>query len=284
MKFYVDYEEAEDGVKVEDKIGEYLKENEVYNFESLTIGDWGEAYEESPDSIIKYLVENKVKFPVLKKIYLGDMDYEECEVSWINHTDTAPLINEFKLEELIIKGSEGLRLINIESEPLKKLTIICGGLPNNVLEDILNAKLPNLEHLELYLGVENYGFEGSIEDIEPFMKKEQFPKIKYLGLKNSEIEDEICEKIIQSNILSSLETLDLSYGTLGDKGANFILENIEKLIHLKTLDLTYNYISDELIEKIEEAFKTSKIDLLIDRDDAEYDEDDEEYRYPYITE
>lgn len=279
LKFYEDYEDEE---SVVEKIEAHIEEHGSYDYEEIIIGYWEDAYDSTPEDIINYMVENKAKFPNLKSIYLGDMEGEECEISWINHTDTAALLNEFKLEKLTIQGAMGLRLNNAKCSTLKEFTIISGGIPKDALEDIAKAELPNLEHLELYLGVEDYGFDGDISTLEPFMKRSNFPKVKYLGLKNSEIQDGICEKILNSDILEGLEVLDLSLGTLSDVSAELILKNIDKLTHLRKLDLTYNYISDELIDELEEAFEDKNVELLVSKEDV-YD-DDEDYRYPYITE
>ena len=283
IKFFLDYDESEDGVTIQDKIETYLETNNICEAKKLIIGAWEEPFDCGPEDIIKYLVENKNKFPNVESMYIGDMDSEECEVSWITQSNLAPLLDVFPLKTLKIKGSIDLRLENANSETLEKLIIISGGLSKNLLKDIVDAKFPNLMHLELYLGVDDYGFDGDIDDIIPFMIRENFPNVKYLGLKNSEKQDEICEEIFKSNILENLEVLDMSLGTLGDKGAELILENVGKIAHLSKLDLTYNYISDENIEKLQNKVNVLSTEVLIDRDDADYDEDDE-WRYPYITE
>ncbi|WBW98352.1 STM4015 family protein [Oceanirhabdus sp. W0125-5] len=282
-KFYIEYEEQENGISVVKKMEEYFEQNQVYEPESVGIGYWEEAWEEDPGKIIEYMVENKDKFPNLKRIHLGDMTSEECEISWIVHTNTSPLVNEFNLNELRIDGCNGLRLSNMESNTLKKLTIVCGGLENTVIEDIQNAKLPNLEHLQLYIGVDDYGFEGDIDTLKPFMNKNNFPKVKYLGLVNSQIQDEICETVLESDILEQLTVLDLSYGTLSDKSGKLILENIHKIKHLEKLDLTYNYMSDEVVNELVKVFEKIETELLISREEVYLDEDDD-WRYPYITE
>jgi len=177
-KFYLEYEEQESEITLVKKMEEFFKENAIYEPDSVSIGYWEEAWEEGPGNIIEYMVKNKEKFPNLKKIHFADMTSEECEISWIVHTNTSPLVNEFELNELRIDGCNGLRLSNMESNTLKKLTIVCGGLERDVIEDIQNAKLPNLEHLELYIGVEDYGFDGDFDTLKPFMMKNNFPKIK----------------------------------------------------------------------------------------------------------
>lgn len=68
---------------------------------------------------------------------------------------------------------------------LRSLEIISGGLPTEVVEDILASDFPNLEKLVLYVGVEDYGFEADIEIFRPLFSKTRFPKLTYLGIVNS---------------------------------------------------------------------------------------------------
>ena len=171
----------------------------------------------------------------------------------------------------------------MKSDTLKKLEIISGGTSKDALNDIINSEIPNLEHLEIYMGVDDYGFDAKIEDMKPFVEKEKFPELKYLGLKNSDLEDEICELVLSGNILPQLEVLDLSYGTLSDKGVELLINNIDKISHLKGLDLEYNYASKELLDKLKE--QTDKFGIKLDISQSEVDMDEEnDWRYPYITE
>ena len=133
------------------------------------------------------------------------------------------------------------------------------------------------------MGVDNYGFDGSIQDIIPFTKKENFPNLKYLGLKNSDIEDEICEAVLAGDILPQLEILDLSYGTLGNKGVNMLLANIDKISHLKELNIHYNYAAEDILKQLQGELEKAGVKSHCDQGEADLDEDDD-YRYPYITE
>ena len=45
-----------------------------------------------------------------------------------------------------------------------------------------------------------------------------FPKLQYLGISDSEIQDELAEVVVNSRYMNQIETLDLSNGTLTDKG------------------------------------------------------------------
>ena len=65
-----------------------------------------------------------------------------------------------QLEKLVIKGSSELNLGTIAHENLKHLEIICGGLPKKVISSVQKASLPALQKLVLYIGAEDYGFDG----------------------------------------------------------------------------------------------------------------------------
>jgi hypothetical protein len=148
------------------------------------------------------------------------------------------------------------------------------------VEDIIASDFPNLEKLILYVGVEDYGFEGDLEIFRPLFSKERFPKLTYLGLVNSEEQDNIVEMFLQSDILPQLETMDISAGTLKDEGAQLLLDNLDKISHLKFIDMSYNYLSKDMKKKLQAL--PMKIDVS-DTQDADED-DDEVYYYPMITE
>lgn len=205
------------------------------------------------------------------------MGFEECEVSWIIQTDLTPLLKAFpELKSFTVKGSSGLSLEPLQHAKLEELVIICGGLPQEVLSSITNAQLPELRKLELYLGVDDYGFDGSLEDVLPLLEQGRFPKLVYLGLKDSEIQDDIAKAVAQAPIVDQLEVLDLSQGTLSDEGAEALLAS-DKIKKLKHLDLSYHYMTDEMLIR----WKRSGLSVDVS-DQQQSDEDD--WRYPSLTE
>jgi hypothetical protein len=243
----------------------------------LVIGDWGGSYENDSAPIVEKLVALKDRFPKLRKLFIGDMDYEECEVSWIMQSNIAPVLTAYpELRSLTIKGSSGLSLEPAVHANLEELTIICGGLGKQVLASIRSGSLPKLNKLELYLGVDNYGFDGGLEDVLPLTEPGLFPELTYLGLKDSEIQDEIAIALADAPILDQLHTLDLSLGTLSDKGAEALLAS-EKVRKLKSLDLNYHFMSDDMMNR----WKQSGVNVDIS---DQQDGDDEDYRYPSLTE
>lgn len=224
------------------------------------------------------MISNKDSFPQLRNLFIGDMGFEDCEVSWIVQTDLTPVLKAFpKLQSFTIKGSTGLTLPDLRHNALEELVIICGGLPQEVIQQIRDAHLPELKKLELYLGVDQYGFDGSLEDIVPFLEQERFPKLTYLGLKDSELQDEIALAAADAPILDQLHTLDLSLGTLTDKGAEALISS-ERVRKLAYLDLNYHYMSDEMIQ----LWKDTGMNVNVD--DQQESDDEDDWRYPSLTE
>jgi predicted DNA-binding WGR domain protein len=274
----VGYDEAEEGKTLLEKVTAFLDGAQATELDSLVIGGWEEAYENSPQEALDYLFANSARLPALKEIFVGDIDYEECEISWIIQANYTRLFAAFpQLERLHIKGSNSLVLSDepLRHENLKALTIECGGLPKSIIETIAGAHLPNLEYLNLYIGVDEYGFDGTLDDLRPFMTKELFPKLKYLALADSEIADEIAIAIAEAPVLDILETLDLSKGTLSDKGGEALIAS-SKIRHLKRLDLHYHFLSNETIATLK------GLDLVLDVSEQQNLEDD--WRYPSVTE
>ncbi|WP_342414604.1 STM4015 family protein [Paenibacillus sp. FSL R10-2782] len=278
VKLVVDYEAYEKGQTMANFIEELAVKPESAEITDLIIGDWGGAYEQSPEDFIPVLVKHKDQFPKLRKLFIGDMEYDECEVSWINQTNLSPLLEAFPaLESFYVKGSQDLSLEPLRHSHLQELVIICGGLPASVLQEIRNAELPELRKLELYLGVDQYGFDGGLEDVLPFLNDNLFPKLTYLGLKDSEIQDEIAIAAANATVIGQLEVLDLSQGTLSDKGAEALLAS-ESIKGLKHLDLSYHYMSDEMMRR----WKSTGLSVNVE-DQQQADEEDD-WRYPSLTE
>lgn len=252
--FSYDYEDYEDGTKgAGTMIEDILKAPEFPELTELIIGDWGDAWDVDCQSIIDGIVENADRFSHIERLFVGDMDYECCEVSWIMQGNYSELWAAMpQLKALTIKGSTDLELGMIRHENLEELTIICGGLPEDVLMSIQEAHLPNLKKLLLYLGVEEYGFDADADRIRTFLEKADFPKLEYLGLTDSEIQDEIAEAVLDSKYIGQIRTLDLSMGSLTDKGGALLLEKIPSYGNIQALDLHYHYMSGEMMKKLED--------------------------------
>lgn len=278
-RYFYDYEDYEDGDKNAATLAEeILSDPELSSIKTIIVGCWGESYDNSCQAILDMFSQNSEKLSHIETLFIGDMDSEDCEVSWIEQGNYSELLKSLKtLKHLIIKGSNDLSLGELNHPELQSLEIICGGLPKSVILEIANSNLPKLKKLNLYLGIDNYGFDGSIEDIKKLIGNCNLKNLDYLGLGNSEIQDEIVELVLNSDIVSNLKVLDFSNGNLSNKGAQLIIDNVDKLRNLELLDLHYHFITDDFVRKL----KGLPININLD----EQMENDEEYgNYPMLTE
>ncbi len=271
----------EEGMDATNMAEEIVNDEQLKELEEIVIGCWGEMWEDSAQAILDGIVENKEKFDCMKSLFVGDVDYEECEVSWIIQGDYSKLWAALpRLEKLTIKGSTDLILGDIVHDNLQELEIICGGLPVDVMKSIQKAQLPSLRRLVLYIGVEDYGFDGSVEDIKELLENMDCPKLEHLGIVDSEIQDEITEAALNCRYIDQIHTLELSMGTLTDKGGQLLLEKIPDHSNIQKLDLHFHYLSEEMMGKL------NKLPIEVDTEDRQVPEDfnGEIYYFPMLTE
>ena len=220
----------------------------------LLIGCWaacGEGDNAAP--VVAKLVELAPRLPNLKGLFLGDITFEECEISWINQTDVSPLLTAFpKLEWLSVRGGNGLAFSRVRHEALRVLIVETGGLPRSALRDIFLCDFPDLRFLELQLGDESYGFDGSVEDLQPLLSGDLFPRLTYLGLTNSVIADDIAAVVVNSPLVQRIQMLDLSLGNLSDEGVRS-LHALSSCKNLQELDITHHYASPETVAELTAA-------------------------------
>lgn len=279
-KLMVDYDDADDGIKITDRFTSFINDPAAGKVKALIIGSWEEAYDNSPEKLINLMVKNVDKLDNLEALFVGEMTFEECEISWIIQSDYTDLLKAYtNLEFLQIRGASDLSIGPANHNNLKSLIIESGGLPKKIIEEIINCKMPELNHLELWLGTDNYGFDGDINIIKKLVENNPFPQLSYLGFKNSEIADDIAEYLANNSILDRIDILDLSLGNLSDRGAKALLSG-SKVSSLKKLDLHHHYISDSVLSK----FDTLGISVDISDQMEEDEYDGEVERYIYVSE
>jgi hypothetical protein len=247
---------------------------------AIIIGQFhGDEPQTTSEEVVQLLVSARERLPRLRGIFLADLISEENEISWIQQSDVSPLLAAYpNLEHLRLRGTEGLSLGGrLAQSRLKSLTIESGGLPPRLLREVAVSPLPALEHLELWLGTSSYGGDATVADLQPFLSGQLFPQLKHLGLRDSEIVDEIAAALKSAPVVARLESLDLSLGTLSDDGAKALLDN-PQLQRLKHLDLHRHYLSDEMMKNLRRTFAS------VDLDDAEGDDTDADDRYVAVSE
>lgn len=252
----------------------FLAAADLSRLDALVLGNWTDSYEQSPESLLNLLIVHAPQLTQLKALFVGDITYQECEISWITQGDYTALLAAFpQLEKLRIRGSRDLQLPATTHAGLRELTIECGGLPRSVLQSLAASQFPALTHLELWLGTDNYGWDADITDVEAVVTALRTPHLRHLGLRDAEIADEVAQWLrTQEAWLPQLHTLDLSLGVLTDTGAEHLL-HIPALAGLQRLDLSHHYLRPEWQERL----RTSIPNVVLD--DPQDPDDD----YPYVA-
>lgn len=247
-------EEYEDEVSIGDRLQTLVAQPGADRVAALIIGMWSGACEgDGSEAIVAKLVDAAPELPGLKALFFGEMTYEECEISWINQSDLGPLLQAFPgLQTLRIRGGSGLSFSRVQHGALRELAIESGGLARSVVRELFLCDLPALEHLELLFGEENYGFDGSVEDLQPVLSGQLYPRLKYLGLMNSAIANDIGAVVVNSPIVDRIEVLDLSMGNLDDAGVQS-LHGLAAKRNLKCVNISHHYASDEAVAELRAA-------------------------------
>jgi predicted DNA-binding WGR domain protein len=245
-------EEDEERKSLSDKLAAFLAEPAAAQAQGLVIGHWGgvDSVDQSSAPIVEALVAARDRLPNLRHLFLGDIVTEENEVSWIQQTDVSPLFEAYPaLEEFRVRGSNNLSFGTLQHKNLKTLTVETGGLPVSVLREVCAAKLPALVHLELWLGEEQYGWDGTVEDLKPLLSGKLFPKLRYLGLRDSIIANEVAAAVAQAPVLKEIRVLDLSLGNLDDEGARALAGSAD-VAKLEKLDIHHHFVSEEVVAQL----------------------------------
>jgi len=250
-------EEYEDAENLASKFTRLLQDPQSSSLEALILGMWTEAYENNSSSLINALAAAKDKLTSLKAVFIGDITYEECEISWIRQSDISPILTAYpQLEVLQVRGGDGLEFTPpVRHDNLNALIVETGGLSRTTVAQICNLNLPALEHLELWFGSEDYGGDCWVESLTPILTEQRFPNLTYLGLRNSQFSDEIADAVVRSPLLESISVLDLSMGTLSDEGAEKLI-NCPAISQLDILNVSENFLSPTTIQKLEHLAAT----------------------------
>ncbi|MFJ1646919.1 STM4015 family protein [Streptomyces sp. NPDC088258] len=254
---------------------------------ALIVGHWPDAYESGPDAVIAAILAARDRLPALRALFVGDITAEECEISWITQGLVTPLLDAFpELLEFGVRGGQQLAFPAVRHARLRSLTVETGGLDAEVVRGVGASDLPALEHLDLWLGSDEYGANTSASDLAPILAGSRLPRLRHLALRNSVIQDEIATALSGAPVVARLESLDLSMGTLGDEGAEALLGG-QSLTHLRRLDLRHNYVGEETRERLRSVLGAAgvEVDLSEIEGAEEWDDDDgEEHRYVAVAE
>ena len=267
-----------DGTPFDKVFENFLEQVDTSQVTSLVIGYWGASYDAGAVEPVGLLAGAAERLPNLRALFLGDIVLEESEISWIEHSSITPLFTAFPgLTRFEVRGAQGLALEPIRSEKLKVLRFESGGLPAAVVRAVAASDLPNLERLDLWLGVEDYGGDATMADLAPILDGERLPALRHLGLEDSQIQDEIAAAVAGAPIVARLTTLSLAMGMLTDEGAEALLSG-QPLTHLKFLDLHHHFLSDGMVARIHAALPDVPVAS------GEQEKPDGDWRYVAVSE
>lgn len=267
--------EYDDDQSMPELIEEFFAKIDKSRLDALVIGLWGEAYESSAESLLETLIAHAPELPNLRALFVGDITFEECEISWITQADYTALLNAMpQLQVLKIRGSQQLAFSPLQHGGLTQLIIECGGLPSGIAGALAASSLPALTHLELWLGTEDYGFDGDVALYQRMLAGLQAPNLRYLGLRDAQLADEVAVWLANEPRIASLETLDLSLGVIGDIGAEALFQS-SHVRQLDLLDLSHHYISEAWQQKL----RTLSLEVVLD----DPQEEDEDYEGRYVA-
>ncbi|WP_425310446.1 STM4015 family protein [Ammonicoccus fulvus] len=244
----------------------------------LSVGAWGAPYENDSTDIALAVAAAAPRLPNLNTLVFGDLSMEEAEVSWIENSELGPMVNAYpNLTALLVRGGNHLGLTGLRLPQLSTLVVQTGGLDSSVVQQLLDAELPSLTHLELYTGAEDYGATVTMADLAPIISGHAFPKLTYLGLKNSELQDDIAIAMCESPLLDRLQVLDLSLGILTDAGGKALL-NEPRVRNLGFLNLEHHWMTDAV------AVRFRDLGISVDLSDPMHGMDVDDFRYVAIGE
>lgn len=220
------------------------------------------------------------KLESLRSLFIGDFEYpDEQEISWVEVGKAGKVLPVApNLRSLTIRGG-GIDLGTLAHDSLQTLVIETGGLPKAAVASVGKAKLPALTSMEVWFGRDEYGGTGNVKQLADLFKGTGVPKLRHLGLKNCEWQDDVAVALAKAPVLAQLTSVDMSMGTLHGAGVEAMLKNASKFEHLERIDVSENFISDEQVEALRKAFG-DKIDGLDEQEEP--DEWDDELHY-YTT-
>jgi hypothetical protein len=225
--------------------------------------------------------------PRLRELRFDAWEHSQSEISWVPFGDLAFAWPQLPALELLhIKSGREGKLGVLELPRLKTLIRESGGLAEAEIQAVLDAlragHMPMLEHLELWFGSPNYGAAGSLPMIRPILDGIGLERLRHLGIVNCSFVDDAVDALARSRILAQLDSLDLSNGTLAERGTEFLVAHAPAFRHLASIDLSHNLLVASEVAEIRAVLDNVIVVDQRERDDS--DDDVEGNRYVAVGE
>lgn len=217
----------------------------------------------------------------------ADVDMDHHSVGGVGKLITKHFPN---LESLFLHSggesygaSEEFSFAGLELPKCKELTIETCAMSRKRMKALTAAKLPALEKLVIWFGEKERGANATLADVVPVWDGKVFPKVRHLGLCNSELTLDFTRLLPESKLAKTLVSLDLSRGTLGDDGVAELVATAKKYPALQSLDIDHSWVTKAGLASLKKAFPKVAISAkhqqaLVDPEDYGRD------RYVHVSE
>ena len=239
----------------------------------------GNRYQFAP--VVAELVKLLPSLPVLRRLTIGRFEISDCELSWSSLGSLAKLWKPAHGLEYVKLRAGSMSLGKISLPACREFWIETGGLSKESLTSITAASWPSLETLNLWFGKRDYGCTCSVRGMQPILDGKGLPRVKHLGLKNTQLGNEVFAEMPKSKILRQLETLDLSMSHITtDALERDVMPHADAFRNLAGLDLSRCLLDDRGKRLAKSLAKHVDVDYQRTRDDDE----DGDYRYAAVGE
>ena len=198
----------------------------------------------------------------LLRLRIGDVGDADVDMDHHSVGDVGKVItkNFPNLESLFMRSGEdygsnsAFGIAGLDLPKLKELTIQTCALSRKRMKSLTAAKLPALDKLELWFGSRERGANATLADVMPVWDGKLFPRLRHLGLCNSELVLDVIRLLPEGKLAKQLVSLDLSKGTLGDDGVPELVESAKKFPALETLCVDDSWISPAGVRALKKGF------------------------------
>lgn len=163
------------------------------------------------------------------------------------------------LAELTLYAGDFLDLEELALPRLRSLAIRSGGLKRVRLAALTDRVWPSVERLELWFGRERYGADIDVPDLQRILDGTAFPNLRWLGLMNAELTDELCAELHRAPVLPQLEGLSLAMGCLSSSGAPHLIAHSDAYRHLREFDLSKQLLDERSLESLGRVFPQARL-------------------------
>ncbi len=164
--------------------------------------------------------------------------------SWFRIGDLRPLWHALPRLATVIVNGDQFELGSLDLPEVTRVELRTGGLTLANARSVARARWPKLAHLDVWLGMRD---PAVFTNLAPLLERTDLPALRHLGIQNTPITDDICERLVKSPLLRTIRELDLSIGTMTDAGAR-TLETHRSAFQLESLTVSRNRLTRDGIE------------------------------------